>query len=187
MEGSQTQYCSVCGEALNVQTIPALVIDWEVPSTPSCSHTEVKWEKITQADCENDGSRTGTCSSCGQTVTETIPATGHTEETIEAVEATCTVAGSTEGSKCSVCGEILVEPKEIPALGHSFTVVYSHMISSSGLDPIEGTEVGATVMIGCERMCDNSIEDTHTVTYDGQIWTCKECGGIKVKVELIEL
>ena len=120
-------------------------------------------------------------------MTETIPATGHTEETIEAVEATCTVAGSTEGSKCSVCGEILVEPKEIQALGHSFTVVDSHIISSSELDPIKVTEVKATVKIGCERKCDNFIEETHTVTYDGQIWTCKECGGIEVKVELIEL
>ena len=34
--------------------------------------------------------------------------------------ATCTETGLTEGEKCSVCGEILVEQKEIPASAHSF-------------------------------------------------------------------
>ncbi|MGN0712707.1 MAG: hypothetical protein ACI4LJ_02905, partial [Anaerovoracaceae bacterium] len=173
VEGSQTQYCTVCGEALNVQTIPALVIDWVVPS---CSHTEVKWEKITQADCENDGSRTGTCSSCGQTVTETIPATGHTEEPIEAVEASCTKAGSTAGSKCSVCGEILVEPKEIPA-GHIAAETWTH-----DMENFKPTDDGSTSIIAykiCTREdCGEIVEEeTHTVSLDAvkKIWICNTC------------
>ena len=40
----------------------------------------------------------------------TTPATGHTEETIPAVPASCTTTGSTKGTKCSVCNEILVAP-----------------------------------------------------------------------------
>ena len=43
---------------------------------------------------------------------------GHTEEEIPAVVPTCTEKGYTAGKKCSVCGEILVEPQEKDALGH---------------------------------------------------------------------
>ncbi len=44
----------------------------------------------------------------------------HTVVIDAAVEPTCTEPGKTEGSHCSVCGEVLVAQKEIPAKGHSF-------------------------------------------------------------------
>lgn len=47
-------------------------------------------------------------------------ALGHTEEAVEAVAATCTEAGLTAGTKCSVCGEVIVAQEEVPALGHKF-------------------------------------------------------------------
>ena len=42
------------------------------------------------------------------------------EQVIPGKEATCTETGLTEGKKCTVCNEILVEQEEIPALGHDF-------------------------------------------------------------------
>lgn len=44
---------------------------------------------------------------------------GHTPVTDEAVDATCTKSGRTEGSHCEVCGDVLVAQEEIPALGHT--------------------------------------------------------------------
>ncbi len=44
----------------------------------------------------------------------------HTEEIIPGVEPTCEGVGYTSGIKCSDCGEILAEPEEIPATGHSW-------------------------------------------------------------------
>ena len=63
------------------------------------------------------------CSVCGVEIsreTVTVPALGHTEEVIPAVEPTCTETGLTEGKKCSVCGEIPVAQKETAALGHEW-------------------------------------------------------------------
>ena len=37
----------------------------------------------------------------------------------EAVEATCTSTGLTEGSHCGRCGEVLTAQEEVPALGHT--------------------------------------------------------------------
>ncbi len=50
---------------------------------------------------------------------EAVPALGHTEVTDQRVEPTCTKTGLTEGTHCSVCGEVLTAQKEIPAKGHS--------------------------------------------------------------------
>lgn len=43
----------------------------------------------------------------------------HTPVTDPAVEATCTAPGKTEGSHCSVCGNVITPQTETPAKGHS--------------------------------------------------------------------
>lgn len=45
----------------------------------------------------------------------------HTEESIPAVEATCTHTGLTEGIRCSVCNTVLKQQEIVPALGHSWS------------------------------------------------------------------
>lgn len=74
----------------------------------------------TAATCTKPATYYYSCE-CGAKGTETFEhgeLAEHTAVEIPAVAATCTQAGSTAGSKCSVCGEILVAPEEIAPLGH---------------------------------------------------------------------
>ena len=50
----------------------------------------------------------------------TIGKLPHTPETIPAVPATCEQSGMTEGSKCSVCQEVITAQTTIPALNHDW-------------------------------------------------------------------
>ena len=84
-------------------------------------HIHSYTETITkEPTCTEAGEKTKTCSECGDTYTETIPATGHTEVIDKVVPATCTTNGKSEGSHCSVCGEVIKAQKVIKATGHKF-------------------------------------------------------------------
>ena len=72
-----------------------------------CEH---EWEA---ADCDSPR----VCKLCGLTDGEAL---GHTEEILAGYAATCTETGLTEGKKCAVCGEILVEQEAIDVLGHEY-------------------------------------------------------------------
>ena len=81
------------------------------------THAFGDWEETTPATCTKDGVKTRTCA-CGETETQTIPATGHTfGDWEETTPATCTADG-VETRTCSACGE--TETRAIPATGHSF-------------------------------------------------------------------
>ena len=99
-------YCPDCSTWVEAQTeIPAL------------GHSMSEGVVTLQPTCTQAGTRVYTCKRlCGYKETEIIPA-AHTPETIAAVAPTESTAGSTEGSKCAVCGEILVWPEVLPATG----------------------------------------------------------------------
>ena len=69
--------------------------------------------------CSEDGGLWLYWGKCGQLyLDEVIPATGdHTEVVDPKVEATCTTPGLTEGSHCSVCGEVIIGQDKIPPTG----------------------------------------------------------------------
>ncbi len=71
-----------------------------------------------ESTCSENGVRTYTCDN-GNIMLESIPRKPHTPEVLPGVAATCTETGLTEGSKCSVCGEILVAQTEIAKLPHT--------------------------------------------------------------------
>ena len=62
------------------------------------------------------------CTVCGEELSrtkQTIEKLPHTEEIIPGKAASCTESGLTDGVKCSVCGEVLIQQTVIPAAGHT--------------------------------------------------------------------
>ena len=105
---TEGKHCSVCNEVIVAQT--------EVPAK---GHSWNEGEITTSPTCENVGVKTYTCTVCKETKTEAINATGHTSVDVAEKPATCTEAGHTAGTKCSVCDAILSGMEEIPATGHT--------------------------------------------------------------------
>ncbi|MBQ7500388.1 MAG: S-layer homology domain-containing protein [Clostridia bacterium] len=90
--------------------------------TDTVDHQVDEWTDEKSPTCTENGSRTGICAVCGGTVTEEIPAPGHTPGEWETVkEPTYDEKGRKE-RKCTVCGE-LIESDEIPMLEWPFSDV----------------------------------------------------------------
>ncbi len=88
---------------------------------------------VTPPTCTEDGYTASICEACGDVHTsDRTAANGHTEVIDPAVEPTCTTTGLTEGKHCSVCGTVLVEQKEVPALGHNFNEGSNAVCNNSG-------------------------------------------------------
>lgn len=105
---TEGKHCSVCNEVLVAQEV-----------IPANGHSWDEGEITTAPTCENAGVKTYTCTVCNATKTEAIDATGHTPVEVAEQPATCTEAGHTAGTKCSVCDAILSGMEEIPATGHT--------------------------------------------------------------------
>ncbi|MBP3495790.1 MAG: leucine-rich repeat domain-containing protein [Clostridia bacterium] len=106
-----------CGGSENPSDIST---DTGTGNTPGHTHSYGKWVTNKEPTCTETGEKKQTCS-CGDVKIEAVEATGHTEQVLEAKEPTCTEEGLTEGVKCSVCGELLVEQTAIAKINHSFT------------------------------------------------------------------
>lgn len=176
-EGS---HCSVCDEILSEpKEIPALGHDWGEGTV------------TTEPTCTKDGEKTYTCSRCEKTKTETIPAKGHTVVIDEAVEATCTEPGRTEGSHCSVCQTVLVPTQEIPAKGH--TEVKDPAVEATCTEPghTEGSHCSACGKVLVESQVisalghdwgEGTVTTEPTCIKDGEkTYTCSRCEETKTE------
>ena len=82
------------------------------------NHTYSQNEVISST-CTEGGYISYSCP-CGDTYTDPTPAIGHTEVTDEAVAATCTADGKTEGKHCSVCNTVIKAQETVKATGHKW-------------------------------------------------------------------
>ena len=98
--------CSVCGTSYKDST------------TKATGHSYGNSVVTKQPTCTSEGTKTKTCTKCNATVTEKLPAKGHTAVTDKGYPATCTTAGKTDGSHCSVCGAVIKAQTTITATGH---------------------------------------------------------------------
>ncbi|MBQ6393026.1 MAG: hypothetical protein IJH60_05910, partial [Eubacterium sp.] len=173
--------CTVCGEILEEQEV--------------IKATGHKWDEgtvTTEPKCTEDGLKTYICEICKATKEEIVEATGHKEEIIPAVAATCVEDGLTAGVKCSVCGAILEAQEISPAKGHTEVIM-------KAVDPT-CTESGLTAGIECS-VCGEILKAQETIEATGHKWdrgtvtrkptctedgmvtyTCKECKTTKEEV-----
>ena len=153
--------CSVCGTVIKAQE--------EIPAK---GHSWNEGEITTSPTCENAGVKTYTCTVCNATKTEAIDATGHTPVEVAEQPATCTEAGHTAGTKCSVCDAILSGMEEIPATGHTEVIdaAKAPTCTETGLTEGKHCSVCNTVLVAQEvipakghtEVIDPAVEPTCT-------------------------
>ena len=106
VDGYTLHKCSVCGTSYKDNT------------TKATGHSYGNSVVTKQPTCTSEGTAIKTCTKCNATVTEKLPAKGHTAVTDKGYPATCTTAGKTDGSHCSVCGAVIKAQTVINATGH---------------------------------------------------------------------
>ena len=93
--------CETAGYTVHRCECGHSVIDSYVAPT---GHDLGPWTTVKEATCIEDGSRSAICYVCGETVTESVPATGHVLVHHDAKEPTYDESGWTEYYECTVCG-----------------------------------------------------------------------------------
>ena len=171
--------CSVCGTVIKAQK--------EIPAK---GHSWNEGEITTSPTCENAGVKTYTCTVCNATKTEAIDATGHTPVEVAEQPATCTEAGHTAGTKCSVCDAILSGMEEIPATGHTEVIdaAKAPTCTETGLTEGKHCSVCNTVLVAQEvipakghtEVIDPAVEPTCTEPGKTEGKHCSVCNEIIV-------
>ena len=82
---------------------------------------------------------------------EVVPAAAHTVVIDEAVSATCTRDGLTEGKHCSVCGTVLTAQEEVPAKGHAYQL-WQSMGNQAHRATCSRQGCGHTAKVSCTQL-----------------------------------
>ena len=93
----------------------------------------------------------------------------HEEVVDAAVPATCTEAGLSEGKHCSLCDEVLVKQKEVPAAGHTEEVIAAVEATCTEAGSTEGK-----VCSVCEEVLVAS-EEIAALGHTTSSGTCSRC------------
>ena len=165
-DGYTLHKCSVCGTSYKDST------------TKATGHSYGNSVVTKQSTCTSEGTAIKTCTKCNATVTEKLPAKGHTAVTDKGYPATCTTAGKTEGSHCSVCNTVIKVQTVINATGHKSSGWIVDKVASIGVKGskhkectvckkvLETAEIPALSRISISKA--NVTLSTSTYAYDGK-------------------
>ena len=120
-DGYTLHKCSVCGTSYKNNT------------TKATGHRYGNSVVTKQPTCTAEGTAIKTCTKCNATVTEKLPAKGHTAVIDKGYPATCTTAGKTDGSHCSVCNTVIKAQTVINATGHKSSAWITDKAASIGV------------------------------------------------------
>ena len=165
-DGYTLHKCSVCGTSYKDST------------TKATGHSYGNSVVTKQPTCTSEGTKTKTCTKCNAAVTEKLPAKGHTAVTDKGYSATCTTAGKTDGSHCSVCNTVIKAQTVINATGHKSSVWIVDKAASIGVKGskhkectvckkvLETAEIPALSKISISKA--SVTLSTSTYAYDGK-------------------
>ena len=147
VDGVTVKKCS-CGEEISF-TEKATGHDFEGaewvpldPNDPPCK------ERVMQRHCLNEG--------CTASETKTVPATtAHTIATKNGYAATCENPGKTDGTYCSVCGEVITKQKKIKATGHDMPENWTVTKEATCTEP--GERIKSCKREGCAHQVQEEI------------------------------
>ena len=128
--GVKTYTCTVCKETKT-----------ETEEIPALKHEHKYTDVVTAPTCTEKGYTTHTCA-CGDTYKDSeVPAIGHTEKLVNAVEPTETTEGYTGDTVCSVCKETLKKGEVIPATGTSADVLVGDVDRDGTVTAKDATQI----------------------------------------------
>jgi len=165
-DGYTLHKCSVCGTSYKDNT------------TKATGHSYGNSVVTKQPTCTSEGTAIKTCTKCNATVTEKLPAKGHTAVTDKGYPATCTTAGKTDGSHCSVCNTVIKVQAVIYATGHKSSGWIVDKAASIGVKGskhkectvckkvLETAEIPALSRISISKA--SVTRSTSTYAYDGK-------------------
>ena len=175
-DGYTLHKCSVCGTSYKDNT------------TKATGHSYGNSVVTKQPTCTSEGTAIKTCTKCNATVTEKLPAKDHTAVTDKGYSATCTTAGKTDGSHCSVCNTVIKVQTVINATGHKSSGWITDKAASIGVKGskhkectvckkvLETAEIPALSRISISKA--SVTLSTSTYAYDGKA----KKPGVKVKL-----
>ena len=115
-------------------------------------HAFSAWETINEPTCFSFGLKKRACE-CGQAEYDTLSRLSHTPVTDEAVEATCTTPGKTEGSHCDICGVVISAQSITFPTGHNLSDV---TVLEEALSNRNGTKRCSCTNAGCDYYSDET-------------------------------
>lgn len=155
--GYQRQYCTSCGVGSDIQRIP-----------PTGVHDYGEWVITVHPTCLNGGQKCQYCTTCGESNSQSIPATGHSYESV-VVPPDCYYNGYTKHT-CTTCG-YWYHDSQIPSTGHNY---------EEKVIPPTCTEMGQTIYTctGCGQWYNSYVSNLghDYISHEAKEPTCTEVG-----------
>lgn len=150
---------------------------------PSSGHGYTEWTVVIESDCHHEGVEKRSCTGCGQEETRVIEKNEHEAVIDEAIEATCTETGLSEGSHCGICGDVLISQEITEELGHDYEAeVVAPTCSMAGYTVHTCTRCEDSYMDSYVQMIEHNygeweIVESPTLEKEGlERRECVECG-----------
>ncbi len=151
--------------------------------TPPVHQHDYTSQVTKEATCSEEGIRTYTCAECGDSYTEAIEKTAHTEVIDAAEAASCTKDGKTEGSHCSECGFVIQVQQIIPKKEHTYEeeITKPSTCTEEGIKTLTCTVCGdekteAIATVAHTEVIDAAVSASCTKEGKTEGSHCSECG-----------